>query len=212
MKTTSTRSSNITSEELASLEQGNKSFYENEFSFLFPFFFSHQSLAFSLYDVNKKGYIHLSEFGNIIQSLGIDIDTKAVVKELDENQDGKIDFQEFVAAMNKLISQPLTEEPESVMEVPHNENSTKTRQVKSQQHGKYMGHLSRHEGDELLQCFKRFDKNNDGQISFAELTEVMGELGESLTQDDLRDMMTDADTNRDGFIDFEEFKNLIPSS
>ncbi|KAI8882162.1 EF-hand [Backusella circina FSU 941] len=185
----STRSNSITEEELASLKQ-----------------------AFSLYDVNKNGYICLSEFGKIIQGLGFDIGKEAIIKELDENQDGKIDFQEFVQAMNKLISQPLTEEPESVIEVPHNEKLTKTRQMESQHNGKYMRQMSRHEDDELRQCFKRFDKNNDGQISFAELTEVMGELGESLTQEDLKDMMTDADINKDGFIDFEEFKNLIPSS
>ena len=37
----------------------------------------------------------------------------------------------------------------------------------------------------------------------------MKSLGEDLTEDDLTDMMLEADKNRDGVVDFEEFVNVI---
>lgn len=73
-------------------------------------------------------------------------------------------------------------------------------------------HISVHEEDELLECFRAFDKNNDGFISRQELEEVMSRLGENLSPQEISDMMNEADTNKDGQIDFKEFKKLIPPS
>lgn len=75
----------------------------------------------------------------------------------------------------------------------------------------YTRRMSRHETDELRLCFERFDKNGDGQISLEELREVMKDLGENLSENELKDMMNDADTNRDAHIDFQEFKALMPN-
>ena len=72
--------------------------------------------------------------------------------------------------------------------------------------------MSFYEDEELKQCFHAFDKNGDGYISINELEEVMSRLGEKLSQQDLKDMMDDADANKDGLIDFKEFKKLMPKS
>ena len=47
-----------------------------------------------------------------------------------------------------------------------------------------------------------FDRNSDGYISKTELYQTMKELGVRLSMDDLNEMMTAADINQDGRIDY----------
>ena len=53
-------------------------------------------------------------------------------------------------------------------------------------------------------CFAQaFDKDGSGKISEDELRTVMQSLGERLTDDELREMIREADTDGDGEIDYE---------
>jgi calmodulin len=63
--------------------------------------------------------------------------------------------------------------------------------------------------DELRQAFKVFDKDGNGTIDVAELKLVMQQLGEPLNDQQLADMMKEADLNGDGQIDFQEFCKLM---
>ncbi|KAJ0970161.1 hypothetical protein J5N97_023038 [Dioscorea zingiberensis] len=56
----------------------------------------------------------------------------------------------------------------------------------------------------LERIFKRFDTNGDGKISSAELGEALRTLG-STSSDDIHHMMTEIDTDGDGYIDYKEF-------
>ncbi|CAK8538128.1 unnamed protein product [Lathyrus sativus] len=55
--------------------------------------------------------------------------------------------------------------------------------------------------------FKGFDANGDGQISSSELGEALKALG-SVTEDEVKRMMEEIDTDGDGFISYEEFKKF----
>ena len=46
-------------------------------------------------------------------------------------------------------------------------------------------------------------------ITRAELQAVMKNLGENLTEDDLNEMMWEADKNGDGVVDFDEFVEVV---
>ena len=50
-----------------------------------------------------------------------------------------------------------------------------------------------------------FDKDGNGQISRDELREVMTQLGEKMNEEDINEMIEDADKNGDGMINYEEF-------
>lgn len=63
--------------------------------------------------------------------------------------------------------------------------------------------------DEIRQAFELFDKDKDGKISPIELKEVMQSLGENLTDQDVKDMIAEADQNGDGYINFNEFKRMM---
>lgn len=62
---------------------------------------------------------------------------------------------------------------------------------------------------ELKQRFDFFDKNGDGKITKKELKKGLMKLNEKSDSKTLKLMMTSADLNGDGLIDFEEFKNII---
>ena len=57
---------------------------------------------------------------------------------------------------------------------------------------------------EYQDCFKFFDKNGDGFVDFNELKEVLLSLGEdNITDQDVQDMIDEADLNDDGKVDFD---------
>ncbi|KAK8657969.1 hypothetical protein V6N13_036186 [Hibiscus sabdariffa] len=66
--------------------------------------------------------------------------------------------------------------------------------------------------EQLKLLFKVFDMDGNGFITAAELAHSMGKLGHALTVEELSEMITEADTNGDGMISFEEFSHAITSA
>ena len=59
-------------------------------------------------------------------------------------------------------------------------------------------------------CFCRvFDRNGDGYISKSEFKHCMMHFGEKFTDDEVEEMMAEADANNDGKIDYTEFSQMI---
>ena len=63
--------------------------------------------------------------------------------------------------------------------------------------------------EEIIEAFKVFDRDGNGLISSDELLHVLNSLGEKLTIEEVDDLIKDADLDRDGYINYEEFVNLI---
>lgn len=55
--------------------------------------------------------------------------------------------------------------------------------------------------EEIREAFKVFDRDNNGFISSAELRHVMTSIGEKLTDDEVDEMIREADQDGDGRID-----------
>ena len=62
--------------------------------------------------------------------------------------------------------------------------------VNMMQNGRYVDREQ-----ELVDAFKIFDRNHDGHISATELQYIMSTLGEKLSDEDLVDMVREADTD-----------------
>lgn len=62
--------------------------------------------------------------------------------------------------------------------------------------------------DVIRSAFKTFDKDGNGMIDAKELRIAMKKLGECLTDQELDDMMRQADVDGDGKIDYEEFVKI----
>ncbi len=150
--------------------------------------------AFNLYDINNNGSISNQQFSHIIASLGIVTEPKQIekiVNAADTNNDDSIDFHKFALTMFRYIPHDTT-----VPTVNYKDNHVFSEKDVSD--------------EELMACFQFFDQDHDGRISQKELEIVMSKLNNQLTPKELKDMMFTADINRDGFIDFDEFKQLLP--
>ena len=64
------------------------------------------------------------------------------------------------------------------------------------------------EVDRMREIFNVFDKNKDGFISASEIQCVMTSLGETLTEDEVNEMVKEADRDLDSHISFEDFSRL----
>ncbi len=60
----------------------------------------------------------------------------------------------------------------------------------------------------LRESFKVFDKDGCGKICKEEFMQVMKEQGEPYTEEELNQMFTEHDSNKDGTIDYEEFVKM----
>merc|ERR1711988_1857567 len=63
--------------------------------------------------------------------------------------------------------------------------------------------------EELMEAFKVFDKDGNGFISAVELRHVMTNLGEKLTDEEVDEMIREADVDGDGQINYEEFVKVM---
>ncbi|KAK6153891.1 hypothetical protein DH2020_013530 [Rehmannia glutinosa] len=61
----------------------------------------------------------------------------------------------------------------------------------------------------LREAFNLFDKDQNGLISAAELHQVMTTLGENVTDEEVDEMIREADLDGDGQVSYEEFVRLM---
>uniref|UniRef100_A0A0B7BTF9 EF-hand domain-containing protein n=1 Tax=Arion vulgaris TaxID=1028688 RepID=A0A0B7BTF9_9EUPU len=63
--------------------------------------------------------------------------------------------------------------------------------------------------EEILKAFRLFDDDETGKISFCNLKRVSKELGENMTDEELQEMIDEADRDGDGEINQEEFLRIM---
>ena len=66
--------------------------------------------------------------------------------------------------------------------------------------------------EEILKAFRLFDDDETGKITFRNLKRVAKELGENMTDEELQEMIDEADRDGDGEIDESEFLRIMVSS
>ncbi len=67
---------------------------------------------------------------------------------------------------------------------------------------------------EFKEAFSMFDKEGDGNglISAAELRQIMWNLGEKITDEEVDEMIREGDVDGDGYINFEEFVRMLTAA
>ncbi|KIM24862.1 hypothetical protein M408DRAFT_331534 [Serendipita vermifera MAFF 305830] len=65
--------------------------------------------------------------------------------------------------------------------------------------------------EELKEAFKAFDRENSGSISVKALGQIMTSIGETLSPEELNEMIRETDVDGDGRITYEEFSKWMLS-
>ncbi|CAF3826258.1 unnamed protein product [Rotaria magnacalcarata] len=130
----------------------------------------------------------------------------------DKNGDGSIDANEIGQVMRSLGLNPTNKEiTDLIAEVDKNGSNQRL------DFQEFISFMSKHwhERDqeaELREAFRLFDRDNSGYITISELKQVMLNMGEKLNQEELEDMMREADVNKDGKLDYQEFVQKLLST
>eukprot|EP00542_Grammatophora_oceanica_P019001 CAMPEP_0194048720 /NCGR_PEP_ID=MMETSP0009_2-20130614/28262_1 /TAXON_ID=210454 /ORGANISM="Grammatophora oceanica, Strain CCMP 410" /LENGTH=147 /DNA_ID=CAMNT_0038694671 /DNA_START=104 /DNA_END=547 /DNA_ORIENTATION=+ len=68
---------------------------------------------------------------------------------------------------------------------------------------------SKHPEGEMKRVFELFDTNKKGFIALADLRRVAGELGEHMSEEELKDMVDRADPQGTGRVSFDNFQTIM---
>uniref|UniRef100_A0A6B2G2W3 Calmodulin-2 B (Trinotate prediction) n=1 Tax=Myxobolus squamalis TaxID=59785 RepID=A0A6B2G2W3_MYXSQ len=126
----------------------------------------------------------------------------------DKDGDGTISSEELGSVMKSLGQNPSNQELcDMINEVDLDKNGIIDFDEFLTMMSRKMTKGDSHE--ELLMAFQVFDKDGDGKITKDELKRVMTQLGENLCEEEIVEMMHEADTDGDGNVDFKEFCKMM---
>lgn len=126
----------------------------------------------------------------------------------DRDQDGYITIHELAEIMRNLGDPPTEENIQDMISEVDIDGSGN---VNFQEFISLMARRMR-DGDleeEMKLVFKLFDRDGNGKIGHSELKSLMIGIGEKISDDEIRDMILEADKDGDGFISYQEFKDII---
>lgn len=66
--------------------------------------------------------------------------------------------------------------------------------------------------EELRKSFRLYDADDTGKITFENLKDTAHDLGEDITDDEIRDMIKEADMDGDGEINLDEFIQMMKNA
>lgn len=124
---------------------------------------------------------------------------------------GTIDASELGTVMRSLGYQPTEEEIEDIIsQADLDGNGT----IDFDEFIQMMPAASRNERaenaeEEMREAFQIFDADGNGKITSEELRLIMENLGEKLTDEEIDDMVKEADIDGDGEINYEEFVKMM---
>ncbi|CCK71326.1 centrin KNAG_0G02700 [Huiozyma naganishii CBS 8797] len=122
----------------------------------------------------------------------------------DMNNDGFLDYHELKVALRAL---GFTMDTQAVLKLIEKYSARDDRLISYEDFFVVAGGMivERDPMDEIKRAFRLFDEDGTGKISLKNLRKVAQELGENLSDHDLRAMIDEFDMDGDGEINEEEF-------
>jgi centrin-1 len=121
---------------------------------------------------------------------------------------GTIDAKELKVAMRALGFEPKKEEIKKMISDIDTDGSGTI------DFNEFLGMMTakmsqKDSKEEILKAFRLFDDDETGKISFNNLRRVAKELGENMTDEELQEMIDEADRDGDGEINEDEFLRIM---
>ncbi|KAL1455602.1 hypothetical protein WDU94_009686 [Cyamophila willieti] len=126
----------------------------------------------------------------------------------DKEGTGTISTKELKIAMRALGFEPKKEEIKKMISEISKDNSGLLT-YKDFLHLVTQKMADKDSKEEILKAFRLFDEDNTGKISFANLRSVAVELGENIADEEIQEMINEADKDGDGEINEEEFLHIM---
>lgn len=137
---------------------------------------------------------------------------KADIKEafdlFDAEGTGVIDIKELKVAIRALGFEPKKEDIKKMVADVDKEGTGKISYADFLQL-MTMKMSEKDSNEEILKAFRLFDDDDTGTISFKNLKRVAKELGENLTDEELKEMIEEADLDGDGEVNQDEFLRIM---
>merc|ERR1719218_292896 len=132
---------------------------------------------------------------------------KEEIQKMIQDGSGSIDAKELKVAMRALGFEPKKEEIQKMIQDVDDDGSGT---IEFPEFMTMMSQkiLNRDPKDEILKAFRLFD-DDAGKISFKNLKRVAKELGERMTDEELQEMIDEADRDGDGEVNEEEFLRIM---
>ena len=129
---------------------------------------------------------------------------------LDVEQDGHITIKELVQFMQTLGKKPTESE---IMDMINAVDSDGNGSI---EFSEFLNAMTTKmcqipNDDELREAFHIFDKECSGYIGVDQIRVVMLDLNTKLGEDELEEMIREADYDGDGFLNYEEFVQMMTS-
>ena len=129
---------------------------------------------------------------------------KSVFDLNDNNKDGNVTLDELANILKAInISSSDEEIKEIIMELKLEGND----EINFEN---FVSIVNRRDKDvdneeEVIKAFKFFDKEENILININELKNIMLSVGKNISEEELNDMLKEADIDMDGYINYEEF-------
>ncbi len=126
----------------------------------------------------------------------------------DKDHNGTISFKELGSMMKSLGQNPTEQElREIISEVDLDGNGY----IDFNEFVMIMHKRSKESDPEedVISAFRVFDKEGNGTISTKELRHIMTTIGDKLTDEEVNQMIEEADIDGDGVINYEEFVRMM---
>lgn len=135
-------------------------------------------------------------------------DIKEAFNLFDTEATGLIDTKELKVAIRALGFEPKKEEIKRMIAEVDKDGTGKITFADFQQL-MTVKMAEKDSNEEILKAFRLFDDDETGKISFKNLKRVAKELGENLNDEELQEMIEEADLDGDGEVNEEEFLRVM---
>ena len=129
---------------------------------------------------------------------------KKIFEMFDSNKDGFVNSEELSNIFKVLDINVSNEEIKEIIEENELEGNE---QINFEN---FISIVNKRERDfdneeSIIKAFKVFDKEGNGLININELKSIMLNVGNNLSEAEINELLMEADSDMDGFINYEEF-------